>query len=275
MVVRTIGRLLPKALLALLLLFALGPFVIIAFNSVKSGLALGSNALAPPMSIRWENFGDAWDIGRFATTTRNSLTLVFGTVAAVLPIAGLAAYAMTRLHLRREGLLVLYLLGISTVPIQLFLVPLFFIWRLLGLTNNLIGVIIIYAALQLPFAIFLLRSYMVQLPIDFDEAARVDGASDIQILWKIVVPLSMPGFLTVGLVVALFVWKEFMIATVFLTDPALNTVVTSYANFDARFSTNWALTSAGAMIMILPVILLFILLQRRFIEGLASAGLRG
>ena len=116
---------------------------------------------------------------------------------------------------------------------------------------------------------------MVQLPNDFEDAARVDGANEWQIFTGIVVPLSWPGFLTVGLVVALNVWNEFLLATVFLTDPPLFTIVTSYFNFQSRYSRDWALTSAAAVIMILPVVVIFLALQRRFIEGLSQGGLKG
>ena len=116
---------------------------------------------------------------------------------------------------------------------------------------------------------------MLQIPSDFEDAARVDGAGEWQVFARIVVPLSWPGFLTVGLVVALSVWNEFLLATVFLTEQELFTVVTSYANFASRFSRDWSLTSAAALIMVLPVIVIFLALQRRFIEGLTQGGLKG
>jgi raffinose/stachyose/melibiose transport system permease protein len=116
---------------------------------------------------------------------------------------------------------------------------------------------------------------MLQLPRDFEDAARVDGASEWEVFTRIVVPLSWPGFLTVGLVVALSVWNEFLLATVFLTNQDLFTVVTSYANFSTRFSRDWTLTSAAALIMILPIIVIFLSLQRRFIEGLTQGGIKG
>ena len=97
----------------------------------------------------------------------------------------------------------------------MFLVPLFFLWRQLDLINNLFGVIIIYIATNSPFAIFLLRSYMVQIPPDFEDAALVDGANEWQVLWRVIAPLSWPCFLTAGLVVALSAWNEFLIATIF------------------------------------------------------------
>lgn len=261
--------------LTLLLAFAFVPLLILSFNSLKTQAELGKNPLGPPQSFVWENFPKAWEVGNFAHTTRNSGILVTGTVIGVLVLGGMAAYSLAKLNLPGSGLLTLYLLIGTSLPIQLYLVPLFFTWNRLGLVNNLFGLILIYIATNAPFAVFLLRSYMLQLPRDFEDAARVDGAGEWQIFTGIVVPLSWPGFLTVGLVVALSVWNEFLLATVFLTEQDLFTVVTSYNNFASRFSRDWTMTSAAALMMILPVIIIFLALQRRFIEGLTQGGLKG
>lgn len=261
--------------LLLLLVFALGPLVILVFNAFKTNPEIGANPLGPPDVLHLENFQLAWDRGGFATTIPNSLVLVVSTVTAVLILCGAAAYGLGRLKLRGRGAVVVYLLIVSTLPIQLFLVPLFFLWKTLGLLNTLGGVAIIYTALNSPLAILLLRSYLVQLPVEFEEAARVDGANEWQVLWRVVIPLSWPGFLTVGLVVALAVWNEFLIATIFLSDQRQFTVVTSYFAFSTRFSRDWGLTNAAALMMIVPVVLIFLALQRRFIAGLTAGGLNG
>jgi raffinose/stachyose/melibiose transport system permease protein len=260
--------------LGLLTVFALGPLVIMAFNSLKSPADFGRNPLGLPQVPVWDNYPNAWESGNFATTLRNSSLLVAGTVAGELLLSGLAAYGLARLKLPGANLITVYLLVVSSLPTQLFLVPLFYLWRILGLVNSLLGVILIYIALNAPFAIFLLRSYIVQIPADFDDAARVDGASEFQVFAQIVLPLTWPAFLTVGLVVALSVWNEFLIATVFLTRPELSTVITSYYNFSTRFSRDWGLTSAAAMMMTVPIVVIFLLLQRRFIEGLTQGGLK-
>lgn len=262
-------------LLILLIAFALGPVLILAFNSVKDAASIGRNPLGPPTEFKWQNFPTAWEVGNFSTTTRNSAVLVVGTVFLVLLLGGMAAYALARLKLPGGGLLMLYLLVGSSLPVQLFLVPLFFLWRQIGLVNNLFGLIIIYVAVQSPFAIFLLRSYLIGIPSDFDDAARVDGANEWQVFTVIILPLSWPAFLTVGLVVSLSIWNEFLLATVFLTRPELFTVVTSYYNFTSRFSRDWSLTSAAAIMMIAPILVIFLSLQRRFIAGLTQGGLKG
>jgi raffinose/stachyose/melibiose transport system permease protein len=270
------ASLLPNYLiLGILVVFALGPIVILVFNSVKSRVEIGHDSLGYPRSFHWENFSRAWDVGNFSTTVRNSGILVALTLTGVLVFGGMAAYSLAKLDLPGAGVVMLYLLIGSSLPLQLFLVPLFFLWQRLHLVNNLFGLAIIYVAINAPLAIFLLRSYMVQLPSDFEDAARVDGAGEWRIFTGIVVPLSWPGFLTVGLVVALSVWNEFLLATVFLTKQELFTVVTSYYNFQTRFSRDWALTSAAAVMMILPIIAIFLILQRRFIDGLTQGGLKG
>ena len=164
---------------------------------------------------------DAWKVGNFSTTTRNSGILVALTVIGVLVLGGMAAYSLAKLdlpggrgHALPAGRVVASvpaLPGAALLP----LAP-------AGAGQQPAGLAIIYVAINAPLAIFLLRSYMIQLPRDFEDAARVDGANEWRIFTRIVVPLSWPGFLTVGLVVALSVWNEFLLATVFLTHQELS-----------------------------------------------------
>ncbi|MCB0128490.1 MAG: carbohydrate ABC transporter permease [Caldilineaceae bacterium] len=267
--------LLPNYLILLLLAgFAIGPLVILSFNSVKDTTEIGANPLGPPTEIHLENFANAWREGNFATTVKNSVILVVATVIAELIFAGMAAYSLSRLHPPGENAFMLYMLVGSTLPVWLFLVPLFSLWRILGLINSLVGLIILYTAFNSPFSIFLLRSFMVQVPKDFDDAARVDGANTFQVFTRVLLPLTWPGFLTVGLIVGLGVWSEFQIALIFISKPDLFPVTTSYYNFTERFGRDWSLTSAAAVIMLAPILMLFLGLQRRFIDGLTQGGLK-
>jgi raffinose/stachyose/melibiose transport system permease protein len=260
--------------LTLALLFALGPLVVLGFNSVKSTAEAMANPLGPPREVHLENYPNAWVEGKLSTTARNSAILVAGTVAGVLVLGGLAAFSLSRLDPPGSNLFMLYMLGGSTLPTFLFLVPLYSLWRILGLVDTLHGLILIYIALNSPFAIFLLRSYMVQIPRDFEDAARVDGAGELQVLTKVILPLAWPGFLTVGLVTALGVWGEFQVALIFVHVPELFPVTTSYWYFTTRYSRDWSLTSAAAVMMIAPVLIFFFSLQRQFIEGLTQGGLK-
>jgi len=169
----------------------------------------------------------------------------------------------------------LYLFVASAVPFQLFLVPLFFLWSTLHLTNTRFGLILIYWAIFSPLATLLLRSYLVGLPRDFEDAARIDGANELQVLLRVVLPLSWPGLLTVALVSGLATWNEFFFAITFIQDDNLKPVTTSFLAFQSNFSQNWGLTSAAAIYIILPIVVLFLILQRRFISGLTAGGLKG
>jgi raffinose/stachyose/melibiose transport system permease protein len=148
-------------------------------------------------------------------------------------------------------------------------------WRDLNLINTHIGLIIIYCGLQSPFATYLLRSYLIALPEEFMEAARIDGASNFQILRYIILPLSWPGFITAALIVGLGAWNEFLFAVTFLNNPDLKPISTGLYAFQTRYSRDWDLTNAGAVIMILPIIILFLFLQRQFVEGFTQGGLKG
>ena len=261
-------------ILILLTAFALVPILILGFNSVKSKNEIGENPLGFPRQIQLENFSNAWQQGKFSTTMRNSLIFVLGTVISVLVLGGLAAYSLARLKPPGADGFMLYILIASTLPIWLYLVPLFTLWRTLGLLNKPLGLILIYTALNSPFAIFLLRTFLLSIPRELEDAALVDGANRFQTLLRIILPLSWSGFLTVGLVVALSVWGEFQIALIFVHDPNLFPVTTSYFAFVNRFGRDWALTSAAAVMMIAPVIFIFLMLQRRFIEGLTQGSVK-
>jgi len=262
-------------ILIVLLLFAAGPLVLLGFNSLKTTAEIGANPLGPPIALRIQNFADAWTKGHYATTLTNSVIVVIGTMAGVCVISGLAAYALARMNAPGFNAVSLYLLVGTSLPLTLFLVPLFFLWTKLGLTNSLFGLIVIYWATFSPLATFLLRSYMVAIPADFEDAARVDGASDWQVLQHVMIPIVWPGFLTVALVTGLGAWNEYIFAYTFIQDEAVKTVVTSFSAFTGRFTRDWGLTSAGAIIMTAPVIIFFLALQRRFIEGLTQGGLKG
>ena len=261
-------------ILILLAVFAIGPLVILIMNSVKSTAEIGRNPIGFPETVILQNFADAWQEGNYATTIRNSAVLTFGTIVGTLTIAGLAAYALARLKLKGANLIAFYFLVGTSVPAQLFMIPLFFVWRELGLVNTHIGLILIYCGIYSPFSTYLLRSYMISLPEEFVEAAKIDGASNWVIFRHIIMPLSWPGFLTAGLVVGLNVWNEFLFAVTFLPGTDQRPIATSLFAFQARFGRDWGLTSAGSVIMVLPIIVLFLMLQRRFMEGLTAGGLK-
>lgn len=262
-------------ILSVLAFVAIAPLVVLTFNALKDPAEIGRNPLGPPSTLRLSNFADAWIQGDYAITMRNSVIITLGTVIGVCLISGLAAYALSRLDVPGTSGFVVYLFVGTTIPGQLFIIPLFFLWVRLGLVDTLIGVIIVYWALFTPFTTLLLRSYLLALPREVEEAARIDGANDLQILAQVVLPLAWPGMLVVALVAALMSWNEFFFAVTMLQSSEMKPVTTSFMAFQGRFSQNWALTSAAAILVILPMVALFLVLQRRFIAGLTSGALKG
>lgn len=260
--------------LSLMAIFALGPILVLLMNSVKSTAEISRNPIGLPETVVLENYTEAWAEGDYATTIRNSIILTTSTIVVTLSLSGLAAYALARLNLSGAGIITFYFLVGTSVPAHLFMIPLFFIWRELGLVNTHIGLIIIYVGVFSPFATYLIRSYMIALPEEFIDAAKLDGANNFDVFWYVIRPLSWPGFLVAGLVVGLSVWNEFLFAITFLPGPEFKPIATSLFAFQARFGRDWGLTSAGSVIMMLPIIILFLLLQRRFIEGLTQGGLK-
>ena len=272
---RRVPSLVPNyTILALLAAFTLLPLLVLAVNSVKSTSEIAQDPFGLPKEILWSNYTEAFEEGNFATTIRNSVVLTSSTVVITLLFAGMAAFALARLRLRGSNVISFYFLVGTGVPAQLFIIPLFFVWKQAGLVNSHLGLIIIYVALFSPFSTYLLRSYMLSLPEEFIDAAKIDGANNWQVLRHVIMPLTWPGFLTAGLVIGLGVWNEFLFAVTFLHQPDLKPISTSLFAFQQRYGRDWGLTNAGSIIMLLPVLILFLLLQRRFIEGLTQGGLK-
>jgi raffinose/stachyose/melibiose transport system permease protein len=258
-----------------LALFAAVPLIVFVFNSQKSDLELGTNPLGPPRSLSLRNFIDAWNYGDLGTGLRNSLIIVTATVLGVWICAGFAAYSLARLNPFGAKAITNYLLVIIALPVQLFLVPLFFLWTRLHLYDTLPGLFLIYIALNTPFATLLLRTFLIGVPKELDEAARIDGANEWQVATRVILPLSWPGFLTVGLVTGLAAYNELLFATTFISTPSRLPMSTSFLQFQQGQSHLFGLIDAAGLIMVAPAIVFFLVLQRRFINGLTSSGVKG
>ena len=263
-------------ILTILALSIILPIAILFFNSIKPRAEIGLNPLGFPNEIRLENYYDAFVKANYADVFLNSFILVTGTLSVCIPLSGLAAFSLAVLKSGKKltATVGLYLLVGLSIPAQLYILPLFILWKFLHLNNSYIGLIIIYSALNAPFAVFLIRSYMVQLPAELFEAARVEGANNIQLFLKIAVPLSWPVFLTSSLVVGLAVWNEFLFAVTFIYDDSIKPISTILFAFSDRYKNDYTLVSASAVMMALPMVILFILFQRNFIVGLTSGSMK-
>ncbi len=257
-----------------LVVVTLAPLFVLFVNSVKTDLDIKADPLGLPASIHLDNFVNAWNTAGYTEAFRNSLIVTGATVAIVCLTGGMCAHAMANLKLPGQNFVLVYMLLALTVPPLLYLVPLFVLWTKLHLINTLPGLILIYSALYLPFGIFLLRAYMINLPHEIEDAARIDGCSEWQTFQRVVLPLSWPAFASVGLIVGVWSWNEFIFAITFLPSQDMQTVAVRYANFTGQWVSNYAYISSAGVIMILPAVILFLLLQRRFVEGMTAGGLK-
>ena len=254
---------------------ALFPIALLVLNSLKGAQEIVQNPLALPATIRWDNFVRAWTDARFGRTILNSVLLTGMTILLVCSTGAASAYVLARKKVKSWKLVTAYLLATTTAPIQLFLFPLYFGFAKLGLINNVFAVSLVYTAIYSPFAIMLLRTYFLAVPRELEEAALVDGATHWQVFTKVMLPIVSPGILTVALIIGLYSWNEFLIATTFLQKQDQLTAVVSFFLLSGQYSSDWGEIMAAALIIVLPVVILFVFLQRRFIEGMAGGSVKG
>ena len=254
---------------------ALFPIALLVLNSLKPAAQIVQNPLALPNPIRWENFAHAWHDAKFSQTFVNSLLLSGTTILLVCSTCSLSAYVLARQKIKTWKIWTFYLLATTTAPIQLYIFPLYFGFAKLGLINNVFGVALIYTAVYSPFAVMLLRTYFIAVPKELEEAALVDGASHWQVFSQVFLPIVSPGILTVALIIGLNSWNEFLIATTFLQKADKVTAVIAFYLLSGQYSSDWGEIMAAALIIVIPVVVLFVAMQRRFIEGMAGGSIKG
>lgn len=254
---------------------SLFPIALMLLNSFKPAAEIIQNPLSWPEIYRWDNFIRAWQDANFSQTFLNSMILTIITIILVCTTGSMTAYVLARKKVKSWRLITGYLLATTTAPIQLFMFPLYFTFARLGLINNVFAVAFIYCALFSPFSIMLMRTYFLAVPKELEQAAIVDGATHWQVFFRVMLPIVWPGILTVALIVGLYTWNEFLIATTFMQSKDSMTAVVSFFLMSGQYTTDWGQLMAGATIIVLPVVLLFIFLQRRFIEGMTGGSVKG
>ncbi|MEV6594478.1 carbohydrate ABC transporter permease [Streptomyces acidicola] len=250
-----------------MLIFVLAP--------LKTPGEISRSPLGLPGQFRWENLATAWSDADRGRGLGNSALIALATGAGVAVIAGCAAYALTRLSLPAPGQFIMYLLVVDSLPIQLFLVPPLSLWTKVGLYDNRFGLIVIYWTVYSPFATLLIRTFLLAIPKDYEAAAGLDGAGEIMVFTRIVFPLIRPGVLTAAPVAGLQAYNKFLPAVTFIQDSTKLPVSVALFSFQQGLSLKWALVSAAGLIMVLPVLVLFVVLNRRFVEGYTSSGMSG
>src|SRR5687767_1730824 len=253
---------------------ALAPTLFMILTSVKSQEEYTFNKIGLPHSVVLDHFRTVLFESDFIGWMANSIILAVGAVALSTVVSCLGAYAIARMQFPGRGLLFSISTSLMAIPPVVMIVPLFVLYTQLRLISTYEGAIVIYAGLITPFSVYLLVSFFRTLPRELFEAARIDGAGDLLILLKIVIPLSLPALLTLVVVNALYVWNDLLIAIIFLQDDAKRTLMAGISVFQGRYNDQIPLTMAGMAVASAPMIILYLAFQKHYIQGLMAGSVK-
>jgi ABC-type glycerol-3-phosphate transport system permease component len=270
---RRLGGFVQQALLLAASAIALFPLWFMAWTAIRSSDDYFRAPLGLPQSVHWDNFARAFgeNIGRWVI---NSTIVTAGSVLLVTIVCVPAAYAFVRLPFRGSAHLLRFFVFLMVIPPIVMLLPLFELMNRLGRINHFDSVIVAYAGLMFPFSVFMMVRYIEAIPQELHEAALVEGASHLRILWTIVVPLVAPALLTLGIVNALWAWNELLIAVVMLQKEDARTLQAGLALLKGKNTIDIPLVMAGATISAIPLLLLYLFGQRLFMSGLLAGSVK-
>ena len=271
-----IGRVLFYLLVALIILYAVFPFYYAILSSLKSGSGLFRVDYFP---LEW-NFGNYVSVFReysFAKNIWNSVVVSFSVVAISLFLGLTAAYALGRIQFRGRGALLLTILGVSMFPQVAVLSGMFQLIRGLGLYNNVLGLILSYMIFTLPFTVWVLTTFIRELPKELEEAAIMDGATPWTILTRVFMPLMWPALVTTGLLAFIAAWNEFLFALTFTLNNTKRTVPVGIALMSgaSQHELPWGNIMAASVMVTFPLIGLVLIFQRRIVSGLTAGAVKG
>ena len=226
-----------------------------------------------PSQPTFNNFITVWDAEPFGLYLYNSAIVALTTVGLNLLFCSLAAYPLARLNFKGQKLIFTLILTTIAIPFQIVMIPLYILAVNLGLRNTYLGIIL--PNLASAFGIFLLRQALKAVPLELEEAARIDGCSELGIWWNIMIPAIRPALLTLAIFVFIGSWSDFLWPLIILDDPDYYTLPIAVANLAGSFSLDWRLVAAGSVISIAPVLLLFLFLQRYIVPTDVGSGVKG
>ncbi|RCJ28210.1 sugar ABC transporter permease [Nostoc sp. ATCC 43529] len=246
------------------------PLFVVFLTSFAPSIATAKDLSKNNWSLA--NYQAAWQQGKFLLAFANSTLVAIAVTAFQILTSALAGYALARLKFRGRQALLLVVLATLVIPFQLLVIPIFLVLKWGHLINT-------YGALILPtavngFGIFLLRQYFQTIPVELEEAAAIDGANRLQILWRVMLPLARPALVTLFLFTFIGEWNDLFKPLVFTTRPELRTVQLALAEFQEQFTNSWPLMMAAVTIATVPVMVLFLIGQRQFIQGIATTGIK-
>lgn len=259
----------------LMVLFAMGPFVWMVLTSLTPTEALNATGVSvSPAGWSLDNYVRLLQQTSFLDNMLDSLIIACGTVVLGLAVAVTAAYAFSRFRFAGRKLLMLQFLLINMFPIVLLILPLFVLMRKAGILDTHFGLILANATVAIPFAVWMLTSYVGAIPKSLDEAAMIDGCSRLTALLRVVLPLTIPGIISTGIYIFITAWNEYLYALT-LGGRNVRPVTVAIQTLIGEYQIEWGLLAAGAVVGAMPATILFLLVQRRLIGGLTQGAVKG
>lgn len=262
-----------KVYLLIMVIIQLIPFYIVITTACKPKSDLSSKWL-PPKDIYWENFQNALVNGNMVSAIRNTVIITALSVLLIVVIGSLAAYPLSRIKSRFNGLITFFIVGVMMIPPLSTLVPLYSFMNQIGGINTYWGIVCVMVTGQLPLAIFLFKNFMASIPQALDEAAYIDGANFFQVYWRIIMPLVRPALASVVIITGTFVWNDYQMSLYMLPKTDMRNVATSVAAFFSQQSNNMGGAAAAALLGLLPIVIVYVFLQKQFMKGMIDSAIK-
>ena len=272
---RAAARVVIYVVLGLMAVVFLYPVLLMVLTSFKSTPEIFRNPFGLPEGWSLDTFRRVWDRANFGLYLRNSVLITGASALLLLATAAPAAYALARYTFKLRGVLFLFFLAGIMIPIRLGILPLYLLMRDLNLLDTPFALILTYTASGMPMSVFLLSVFFRNLPRELEDAARMDGCTETQTFWRIMLPLVRPGLATVVIVNVVPWWNDFFFPLLFLTSDTWKTIPLGMQIFFGQHLVDWSLVFSGMVLASLPLLIIYLVMSRQFIAGLTAGAVKG
>jgi len=257
------------------LAFALAPIVWLFITSIKPVQEIITFPVQYlPSRVVADNYASAILRNNFLTYFKNSMIISVSTAVTTTALAVFSGYALTRFQFRGKSISLLLFLATQMVPVAVIIVPLFIIFSRLGLTDSLFGLILVYTALNIPFCTLVIRGFFFRIPVALEEAAHIDGCTRLQGIVRIVLPIMRPGIVSTAVFAFIGAWNELFFNSIFINSEANRTVPAAVSMFVGKYNIDWGMIAATGILALLPVAILFMIIQKYLVSGLSSGAVK-
>jgi raffinose/stachyose/melibiose transport system permease protein len=243
--------------------------------SLKTNVDIITKPLSLPNPPQFQNYLNAIKQGRLITGYKNSILITGFSLILISITCSMASYVLARFRFRMNRILFLFFIAGMMIPLPILFIPLFKMFVDIGLYNTRLGLVLVYAAKSSPFAILLLTGYFKEIPKEMFESAEIDGASELTKFMKISIPLILPGLSAVSIFIFRDVWNDFFLPLIFMRKSSLQTLQVGLSWFMGQFTSQWGMLYATLNLIVIPLVIMFSIFSKQFIQGLTSGAIKG